>query len=211
MTNYHTVVPGAQAGNDETHLNQSGGKTNSGHRDNQHAGYEPNANGTKIPGMDDQPYSKGSQPQQDQILGKPIIGFMVSVSKTEEVEYWVLRQGQNTIGSGSNCNIVLAEAAVSGLHAVLAVHRNPGDNNRLSVGLMDRGSSNGTFVNGNYIGFSPCQCKNLDKIKIGNYELLLMLFDIVDFDMKKAESFIPKGDFDYSDRDSYPTNDGTRM
>jgi len=211
MTNYHTVVPGASMDNDETHLNQQGGKTNAGQRENRQQSYEQNVGETRIPGMDDQPNQKYTQPQQEQVLGKPIVGFLVSVSRTTEGEFWVLRQGQNTIGSGTNCNIALSESSVSGLHAVLAIHRNPGDSNRLNIGLMDRGSSIGTFVNGNYIGFNPCQCKNFDKINIGNYELLLMLFDTVDFDMKKSDIFISKDDFDYSDRDSYSTNDGTRM
>jgi pSer/pThr/pTyr-binding forkhead associated (FHA) protein len=210
MSNYHTVVPGAQNDGDKTHLNQEGKGTIPGGQ----KGYqrpEPNVqveNGTVIPGMNGNATPGG--PRQEQGSGKPIVGFLVSVSRSDEGEYWVLRQGQNTIGSGSNCNILLSESAVSGVHAVLAVHRNPGDNNRLSVGLIDRGSSNGTFVNGNYIGFNPIQCKNLDKIKIGNYELLLMLFDAVDFEMKKADNFTPKDEFDYSDRDMYQTNDGTR-
>jgi hypothetical protein len=76
--------------------------------------------------------------------------------------------------------------------------------------LLDRGSSNGTFVNENYIGFNPCQCNNLDKIKIGGYELLLMLFDSVDFNMKKAENFVSRENFDYSDRDMYSSSDGTK-
>jgi len=210
MTNYHTVVPGAQGSGDKTQLNQQGGATKFGGQNEYQSRGSENSAGTRIPGMETNP-SSGSF-RQEQTVGKPIVGFLVSVSRTEEGEYWVLRQGQNTIGSGSNCNIVLSESSVSGIHAVLAVHRNPGDNNRLSVGLMDRGSSNGTFVNESYIGFNPMQCKNLDKIKIGNYELLLMLFDSVDFGMTKAEGFVAKDSFDYADPDNYQPNDySTRL
>lgn len=206
MTNYRTTVPGAQNENDETRMNQRADRTNFGNSTYQQTSTE--TNGTRIPGMDDLPHQTGNH--QDKTTGKPIVGFLISVSRTEEGEFWVLRQGQNTIGSGSNCNIILPESSVSGVHAVLAVHRNPGDNNKLSVGMMDKGSSNGTFVNGNYIGFNPCQCKNLDRIKIGGYELLLMLFDAVDYDMKKSENFVSKVDFDYADRDIYTSDDGTR-
>lgn len=211
MTTYRTVVPGMQDENDATHLNQQTGRSNSGQRSYSADGMDSNASGTRIPGMENQSYR--SDNQQDAMTGKPIVGFLISVSRTEEGEYWVLRQGQNTIGSGTTCNVVLSEASVSGLHAVLAIHRNPGDNNRLSVGVMDRGSSNGVFVNGNYIGFNPWQCKIFDKIRIGNYELLLMLFDPIDFEMKKAANFIAKNenDFDYTDRERYTSNDGTKF
>jgi len=208
MSNYHTKVPGAQSESDKTHVNQPGKGTMPGGQYQQPGTSTQSDRGTTIPGMDGDTIPGG--PRQEQPQGKPIVGFLISVSRTEEGEYWVLRQGQNTIGSGSNCNVVLSESLVSGVHAVLAVHRNPGDNNRISIGLMDRGSSNGTFVNGNYIGFNPCQCKNLDKIKIGNYEMLLMLFDAVDYEMKKADNFVAKDTIDYSDRDMYQSNDGTR-
>jgi len=213
MANYHTVVPGSQNDGDKTHLSQQGNRPMSvGAMGYQQTDYGTSGDkGTVIPGMEPHSTNNQTNQRQDHNPGKPIIGFLVSVSRTEEGEYWVLKQGQNTIGSGANCNIVLSESLVSGVHAVLAVHRNPGDNNRLSIGLMDKGSSNGTFVNENYIGFNPVQCKNLDKIKIGNYELLLILFDVVDYQMKKASVFSAKDEFDYSDRDMYQANDGTQM
>ncbi|MDR1500454.1 MAG: FHA domain-containing protein [Tannerellaceae bacterium] len=143
--------------------------------------------------------------------GKPIVGFLVSVSRTEEGEFWVVRQGQNIIGSGSECDIVLSEATVSRVHAVLAVHRNPNDNNRLNIGIMEKGSSNGIFLNGNYIGFNPASCKNQDVLKIGGYELLLFVFDSVELGLKTFEVFKVASLYDYSDRDIYPDSDKTRI
>lgn len=171
--------------------------------------------GTTIPGMGN--FNEPSnQPSQNVTPGKPIIGFLVSVSRTEAGEYWVLYQGQNSVGSGPNCNVVLPEASVSGVHAILAAHRNPNNDNKLNVGIIDRGSSNGTIVNDNYIGFEACQCKNGDKIKIGNYELLLLLFDVVEYKMTKVDNFISKEEEDYSDRNFYPGSsapvpDSTRL
>ena len=209
MASNRTVIPGAQDGNDKTQLNHQGGNQNFDTQGYNPMGSGQNAGpGTRVPGMNN-PANPGVN-LPDQNIGKPIVGFLISVSRSDEGEFWVLRQGQNTIGSGSNCNIVLSEASVSSVHAVLAVHRNPGNNNHLSVGMLDKGSSNGTFVNGNYIGFNPCQCQNFDKIKIGNYELLLMLFDAADFKMAKAVDFVAKGSFDYTDRDMYPSNNSTR-
>jgi pSer/pThr/pTyr-binding forkhead associated (FHA) protein len=130
-------------------------------------------------------------PEYNHEGGKPIVGFLVSVSRTEEGEFWILRQGQNVIGSGSECDIVLSEASVSKEHAVLAIHRNQEDNDKLNVAIMDRASSNGIYINNKYIGFDPHQCKIFDKIKLGNYELLLLLFDTVEYGLRKAASFFP--------------------
>lgn len=163
MTNYRTNVPGMQDGGDETSMHQDEGRTSS-KKGEGFQEYQASSSGTRVPGMD----GGSSTPYREQTTGKPIVGFLISVSKTDEGEFWVLRQGQNIIGSGGNCNVILSETSVSGIHAVLAIHKNPNDGNRINVGILDKGSSNGTFVNDNYIGFNPCQCKNLDKIKIGN-------------------------------------------
>ncbi|MDR1257817.1 MAG: FHA domain-containing protein [Tannerellaceae bacterium] len=200
MTNYRTVVPGIQDGKGGTVVNppRGGGQ--------QHT-QERGSAGTTVGAF----YGGAGQGQDVNAGGKPIVGFLVSVSRTDEGEYWVLRQGQNLIGSGEECDVVLPEISVSRVHAVLAIHRNPGDKNRLNVGIMEKGSSNGIFVNNNYIGFNPCQCKNLDKIKIGNYEMILFLFDAAELGLKKAESFIQSGNFDYTDREMYPESDKTRI
>jgi len=208
-TNNATVSPGFQGGNDETNLNGQGTRKNAGTSGPQ-SNYSAPQGGTRIPGMQEQATHPGENSQPSQMINKPIVGFLVTVSKTEEGEFWVLRQGQNVIGSGSNCNIVLSESSVSGVHAVIAIHRNPAEKNKINVGIIDRGSSNGTFVNEAYIGFNPCQCKNNDKLRIGNYELLLMLFDAVDFDMKKADNFVSTDGNQYDDRNNYDNSDGTR-
>lgn len=209
-SNNATIIPGFQGGNDETNLNGQGTRKNAAASGSQ-SNYSAPHGGTRIPGMQEQPTQPGDNSQSNQTINKPIVGFLVTVSKTEEGEFWVLRQGQNIIGSGSNCNIVLNESSVSGVHSVIAIHRNPAEKNKINVGIIDRGSSNGTFVNDAYIGFNPCQCKNNDKIKIGNYELLLMLFDAVEFDMKKAEKFVSTEDSNqYDDRNNYDYSDGTR-
>lgn len=209
-TNNATVHPGFQTGNDETNVNGQGTKKQAG-ASGQQSNYSAPHGGTRIPGMHEQTTQQGENAQSNQMINKPIVGFLVTVSKTEEGEFWVLRQGQNVIGSGSNCNIILSEASVSGLHAVIAIHRNPTENNKINVGIIDRGSSVGVFVNNIYIGFNPHQCKNYDKIRIGNYELLLILFDAVDFDMKKAANFISTEENNqYDDRNNYDYSDSTR-
>lgn len=203
MTGYSTVIPGMENDNNHTAVDQSNDESTK-YMGNPYQYDSPNsqqtvvagadsASGTRIPGMNEATNFPSSEPKNTQSTatsnGKPMVGFLVSVSRTEEGEYWVLRQGQNTIGSNPSNDIVLSESSVSSTHAVLAIHRNPNESNKLNVGMIDRGSSNGTFVNKNYIGFNPYQCKNLDKISIGNYEMLLMLFDHIEYDMAKSDKF----------------------
>ncbi len=107
----------------------------------------------------------------------PIAGFLLSFSGTEFGEYWVLREGnKNSIGSGANCKICLGEGTVSTSHATIIVRRSKKDN-RLMFIIKDNGSSNGVLVNNEDIELEAFECKNLDKITIGNYELLLIATD----------------------------------
>ncbi len=227
MSSYSTVRPGMESDDNHTLINQEPESFSTG---SYHDGPSPTSQtiassaGTRIPGMNEVNNTQNVMPGMMHAStsvsnGKPVVGFLVSVSKTEEVEYWVLHQGQNIIGSSSECDIVLSESLISGTHAVLAIHRNPNEGNKLNVGIIDRGSSNGTFVNKNYIGFNPYQCSNLDKISIGNYEMLLMLFDYVEYGMTKSDKFqatdvvMPASQpqasgvaYDYANRDAYPSS-----
>jgi hypothetical protein len=78
------------------------------------------------------------------------------------------------------------------------------------AGLIDQGSANGVSVNGQYIGFTPYQCSSFDKIKIGGYELLLILFDAVEHDLKPSDAFVSRASADYPDESMFQSYDGTR-
>ena len=133
---------------------------------------------------------------------KPLVGFLVSVSRTSEGEFWPLRLGENKIGSASDCSIVLNEAKVSEKHATLIIQINEEENYRLNVWMTGLNATNGTYLNKKLIPpQTAIPCNNNDKIKIGNYELLLMLFDANTHGMKSVEKFTPKyediSDFSY--------------
>jgi hypothetical protein len=70
----------------------------------------------------------------------------------------------STIGRVPGCSIILPDSSVSSQHATLT-----------QVGgrwqLTDNGSSNGTFVNGQRVGSSPCQLKNGDQLTLGTVTL----------------------------------------
>lgn len=125
------------------------------------------------------PYSANVN-SKDVVKNKPIMGFFYSVSKTSMGEYWPLYIGQNSIGRNADCSICLAEATVSEHHADLVIRRmhHNGAKSGVLVFVQDSGSTCGTMVNGNSLGFEPCECKHGDIITIGeNYELYFVLLD----------------------------------
>jgi pSer/pThr/pTyr-binding forkhead associated (FHA) protein len=125
---------------------------------------------TMVGGMEEQ--AKGGQKRVT-----PLAGFLVSFSNQEVGEFWPLREGNNSIGTNKSNDIVLSEKHVSGDHAVINIHKDNA-NNCWFFDLADKSSSNGTYINGErlriYHGYS---LKNKDKIKIGEYELMLFVVD----------------------------------
>lgn len=124
--------------------------------------------------------------------GKPILGFLYSVSRTAYGEYWPLYVGPNTIGRGDKNAICLSEASVSDNHATLVIRRmqNNGENNGIFVFLQDTGSMFGTMLNGVTLDFNPKECHSGDIITIGaNYELYLVLIDPQALDLKQKDDF----------------------
>ena len=132
-----------------------------------------------------------SQPQQRRVLqaGKPVLGFLYTISRTAAAEFWPLCQGPNTIGQSPECDIQLAEATVSGSHAELMVRKQ--NNGEVIAWITDAHSTNGTMLNGKSLGFNPEACKNGDIITIGDsYELLIILIDQVGLGLKVKDNFI---------------------
>lgn len=122
--------------------------------------------------------------------GKPIRGFLFSISRGIVGEYWPLRQGKNTIGSSPECDIYLPEATVSEEHASITV-RILEKQNKTIASLKDTDSTNGTKINGEDVDFDANPCKNGDIIRFGtNYECLLVLIDTNEAGLKVAENFI---------------------
>lgn len=163
----------------------------------------PAARGTVVPGMNQQVAAPAmgvqniAEPQPQQPVqrvfnsGKPIVGFLYSVSRTAAGEFWPLHIGQNTIGQNPNSDICLPEGTVSSDHAVLVVRKmkNP---EKVIASISDARSTNGTMLNGVSLGFAAEDCKNGDIITVGdNYELFLILVDAPTLGLKVSENFIP--------------------
>lgn len=154
-------------------------------------------NGTVFPGMQT---PQTGEPRAEQAPkprvasnagGKPIVGFLYSISRTGIGEYWPLHIGQNIIGNSSECDIVLGEGTVSSKHANLHINRMKKPE-KTEATISDLGSTNGTCVNENSVSVArPIECINGDIITIGeNYDLLLLLIDTKALGLHISENFI---------------------
>lgn len=158
-----------------------------------------NERGTIVPGMEttqNRPSGNSSEPNLSQQSpkvtnpGKPIVGFLYSISRTALGEYWPLTVGRNTIGSSASSNIQLAEGTVSSEHAVIVVRQLKNSGNVIAA-ITDSMSTNGTMLNGETLGFSATECHNGDIITIGNnYELSLILIDCAKLGLSVSKDFI---------------------
>lgn len=192
MGNARTVITGMSNDNErKTVYNQP----NEPYMPGQMEERMPMAPGT-VAGVDNAYW--GGQPEP--IIEKPLAGFLVSVSRTMEGEFWPLRLGENTIGASSDCAIMLNEAKVSENHATLTIQINEEEGYQLNVWINGLNATNGTYLNRKMIPpQTAIPCSNNDKIKIGRYELILILFDAHKNEMKTAEDFAPKYDFSSGD------------
>lgn len=191
MSQNKTVIQGLEP---ETNAggNFAGTSPNFYSRGNTH----PSARGTVVPGMMDAQNGNQSvdsepvRPQQHKAVqpGKPIVGFLYSISHTPMGEYWPLQMGRNTIGQGENNDILLAEGTVSTNHAVIVTRQ---VKNGIIAAITDSQSTNGTMINGEPIGFSAEECHDGDIITIGNnYQFVLILIDATKRGLSVSKDFI---------------------
>ncbi len=152
-------------------------------------------NGTVYPGMEmptgQQRTSSLHQQNNLKPSGKPIVGFLYSISRTGVGEYWPLHIGQNIIGNAPDCDVVLGEGTVSQRHANLHINKMKKPE-KTEATISDLGSTNGTQVNENSVSMArPVECVNGDIITIGeNYDLLLLLIDAKAIGLHLSENFI---------------------
>jgi hypothetical protein len=99
-------------------------------------------------------------------------GFLVSYQSNTQGDFWALNGGRKTIGranSGEQVDIPLSDATISSRHAALVIDGIAG-----TVQIEDTGSTNGTFVNEEHIGFNgKRELRDGDKIRFGGYTTLV--------------------------------------
>lgn len=194
MSQNKTVFPGIEPEGDYTPNHGQG------YRADNHAytrsSNSMTGNGTICPGMEqtsNEPVRtiRTNQPAPVKQSGKPIVGFLYSVSRTGIGEYWPLHIGQNIIGNSNECDIILGEGTVSFKHANLHINKMKKPE-KTEATISDLGSTNGTLVNDNSVSVArPVECVSGDIITVGeNYELLLLLIDTKALGLHLSENFI---------------------
>ena len=99
-------------------------------------------------------------------------GFLVSYQANTQGDFWPLHGGRKTVGranSGEQVDIPLADATISSRHAAVVVDATAG-----TVQVEDTGSTNGTFVNEEHIGFNgKRELRDGDKVRFGGFSTIL--------------------------------------
>jgi pSer/pThr/pTyr-binding forkhead associated (FHA) protein len=103
---------------------------------------------------------------------KVLRGFLVSYQSNAAGDFWPLHTGRATVGrsnSGETLDIPLADATISSRHAVLNIDATTG-----SVQVEDTGSTNGTFVNDEHVGFNGRrELKDGDRVRFGGFTTVM--------------------------------------
>lgn len=113
-----------------------------------------------------------------QANNRKIIGVLFSVSRFNNGEIFPVYEGENTIGHNINNDIILSEASIDELHAILYATHDDYPNTDYTLSIHDQGSTYGTMVGSDDVIFNPHTVHDNDIIFLGNhYQLLVRLFE----------------------------------
>jgi pSer/pThr/pTyr-binding forkhead associated (FHA) protein len=135
--------------------------------------YAP-AQGQPLPGYTPPPPVPPQQaPMPEAAVGVRVLrGFLVSYQTNPQGDFWPLHSGRLTVGrsnSGEPLDVPLADATISSKHAALTV--DPGGG---SIQVEDTGSTNGTFVNDEHLGFNGRrELRDGDRVRFGGYTAIV--------------------------------------
>jgi hypothetical protein len=101
-------------------------------------------------------------------------GFLVAYQANTQGDFWPLQGGRKTVGranSGEQVDIPLSDATISSRHAAFAVDGVTG-----VIQVEDTGSTNGTFVNEEHIGFNgKRELRDGDKVRFGGFSTIIKI------------------------------------
>lgn len=109
-------------------------------------------------------------PAQAAVLGRRIIGWLISFDTHPDGQSFSLREGRNTIGRDSDRDISVEDQLVSGVHATIQ-HRSG------RTWVFDENSSNGTLLNGEDIFQDRPSLSDGDLLTVGEIRFLVKLID----------------------------------
>jgi hypothetical protein len=94
----------------------------------------------------------------------PVVGWFVVLTGDQKGEDFRIREGQNTIGSAPDADIVLRDTAISGKHASLRYKDQ-------KFTITDLDSTNGTFLNDRADPIAREELKDNDTVRVGEVTL----------------------------------------
>ena len=122
----------------------------------------------------------------------PVVGFMYSLSRGGEPEWWPLHIGQNKIGKDADMDICLSEGSISAHHANINIKRMRRSGNALSASIVDVGSKNGIILNDEELDYEPHTIHNEDIVIFGlNYKCAIILIDPTKYGLTENPDFVP--------------------
>jgi pSer/pThr/pTyr-binding forkhead associated (FHA) protein len=103
---------------------------------------------------------------------KVLRGFLVAYGSNAAGDFWPLTAGRLTVGrfgTGDGLDIPLQDPTISSRHAGIVVDGPSG-----SITIEDTGSTNGTFVNDEHIGYGGRrELRDGDRIRFGGYTTIV--------------------------------------
>lgn len=103
---------------------------------------------------------------------KVLRGFLVAYGTNASGDFWPLTGGRLTVGrfgTGDGLDIPLQDPTISSRHATMVIDATTG-----SVNVEDTGSTNGTFVNDEHIGYGGRrELRDGDRIRFGGFTTIV--------------------------------------
>lgn len=94
----------------------------------------------------------------------PVVGWFVALTGEQKGEDFRIREGQNTIGSAPDADVILRDTAISGKHASLRYKDD-------KFTITDLDSTNGTFLNDRPDPIAREELKDNDVVRLGEVTL----------------------------------------
>lgn len=121
-----------------------------------------------------------------------VVGFLYSLSRGGDPEWWPLHIGQNKIGKSADMDICLAEQSISSHHANINLKRLRRKGNALAASIIDVGSKTGIILNDEELDYDAHKLENEDIVTFGlNYKCVVILVDPTKYGLDENEEFAP--------------------
>jgi hypothetical protein len=111
-------------------------------------------------------------PPPDAVPPRALRGFLIAYGTNASGDFWPLTGGRllvGRLGSAERVDIALQDPTISSRHATMLVDAESG-----TVAVEDAGSTNGTFVNDEHVGFNGRrELRDGDRVRFGAYTTIV--------------------------------------